>query len=212
MSCIDCDKIIEEILLHEIIGFETTAGGTVDLIIEDNEVLVASGINTINFDEGIKAINAGSGQVDVSLDSLRLDQGLLWVYDTVRSKWLSTQRASFSAGEKGRIKNKYLMVFDGQVSNITGWRAVRDATITAIAAQTRDAETWTLKVRKNGDPTDIASLVMNGVDGNHSSVTNVDILEGDQVQFYAETTGFFGIKDALVWVEVAWRNTSLAAP
>lgn len=212
MSCIDCDKIIEEILLHEIIGFETTAGGTVDLVIEDDEVLVASGINTINFADGVKAINAGGGQVDVSLSGLQVDQGILWVYDSVRGKWLSSQRNSFGAGEKGRIRNKYLMVFDGQVTNLTGWRVVRDATITAIAAQTKDAESWSLRVRKNGDPTDIATLVMNSVDGNHTNVTNVDISEGDQIQFYAETAGFFGIKDALVWVEVAWRNTSLAAP
>jgi hypothetical protein len=211
MSCIDCDKIIEEILLHEIVGFETTAGGGGDIIVEDDDVLVASGINTLNFAEGIKAVNAG-GQIDVSLYELQVDQGLLWVYDTVRGKWLSTQRSTFGAGEKGRIRNKYLMVFDGQVSNLTGWRVVRDATITAIAAQTRNNETWTLRVRKNGDPTDIASLTMSAVDGNHSSVANVDVSEGDQIQFYAETTGFLGIKDALVWVEVAWRNTTLAAP
>lgn len=207
-----CKDLTKHIIEHEILGFDNTASGVVDLVIQDDAVLVASGINTINFADGISAINAGGGQVNVKLDSLQIDNNVLWVYDNTRGKWLSSYRFQAYAAEKGRARNKYLPVMDGQASNLTGYRVIRNGTITAISAQTRDVETWTLKIRKNGNPADIVSLVMSGTSGNHSSVTNVDISEGDQLHFYADTTAFLGIKDPLVWIEVAWRNDALAAP
>lgn len=148
--------------------------------------------------------------IDQSL--LQIDNGILFVYDLSRGKWLSSFRATLGAGEKGRVKNKYLTVFDGQTSNLSGYRLARDATLTAIAIQTRESETWTLHVRKNDLPTNLASLTMTGVDGNHSSVINVNLDEGDRLHFYAETTSFFGIKDPLIWVEIAWRNDTIPSP
>ena len=206
-------KLKQHIIEHEILGFETTVSGLIDLTIYDEGVFVASGISSIDFrGDIIEATNEGGGNVRVSIRDLQVDDGKLWVYDSSRSKWLSSDRATFGAGERGRAKNKYIPVFDGQVSNLSGYRVVRAATITAISAQTRVNETWTLRVRKNGDLADITSLVMTGVNGNHDDSINIDLDEGDRVQFFAETTGFFGIRDPLVWVEVAWRNTSLALP
>ncbi len=208
-----CDDIIDEIILHEIIGVTSGGGGGTDLTITDEGIFVASGVDTIDFvGSGITAVNVGGGNVRVTVPDIQVDGDILWVYDVTRDKWLSSFRATFGAGERGRIKNKYIPVFDGQVSNLSGYRVVRTATITAIAAQTRNTETWTLRVRKNGGSTNIASLVMTSVNGNHSSSIDVDLDEGDQIQFFADTTGFLGIKDPLVWVEVAWRNDSLAAP
>jgi hypothetical protein len=171
-----CDKLVDEIILHEILG---TDDATV------------SGVDETR---------------------LQIDNGILWVYDDIRGKWLSSFRASLEAGEKGRAKNKYLLVVDGQAINLTGYRLPRDATITALAAQTRDIETWTLHVRKNGTLTDIASLVMSGISGNHTNSLNIDLDESDRVQFYAETTTFLGIKDPLIWIEIAWRNDILLPP
>jgi len=144
-----------------------------------------------------------------SITDIQVDGGRLWVYDSSRSKWLSSDRLTASAGRAGRAKNSYLRLHDGQTSNLTGYRLPRDATITAMMAQTRNVETWTLRVRKNGSATNVASLVLNGVDGRHVITTNVDLDEGDQVQFYADTTEILGIRDPFVWIEIAWRNTNL---
>src|SRR3990167_5696924 len=114
--------VVEEIILHEILG--TSSGGS-----------------------------TGS-------DHLQIDNGILWVYDDTRGKWLSSFKSTFIAGEKGRVKNKYLVVVDGQTLNLAGFRLPRNATITALVAQTKDIETWTLHIRKNGALTNIASLIM----------------------------------------------------
>lgn len=199
--------------MHEIIGVSTTTSGLANIIVEENDLLIASGVNILNFEGAlVDVVNVGGGKVDVRFPDIQVDGDSLWVYDQTRSKWLSTDKAQFSAGEKGLTKNKYLLTFDSQAINLTGYRMVRDGTITAIAAQTRNAETWTLRVRKNGSATNIQSLAMTAIDGNHSNTVNVDVDEGDRIQFYAETTTMFGIRDPLVWVEIAWRNDGLAAP
>ena len=144
-----------------------------------------------------------------AIDWIKLDGGRAWVYDISRGKWLSTDRLNAIAGRKGRSRKAYLRLIDGQASNLTGYRLPRNATITSISAQTRVNETWTLRIRKNGSSTDLVSLTMNNEDGKHDNSINIDLDEGDQVQFYADTTALLGIKDPFVWVEIAWRNNNL---
>jgi hypothetical protein len=206
---IGCKKLRDHMIEHELIDLITEVSGQVpsDLAVYDDDVLVQSGVQHLNFEDEISAIYDGvTGRVDISLENMRVDDGRLWVYDITRSKWLSSDRLNASGGRKGRIKNGYLRILDGQSCNLTGYRLPRNGTITAIAAQTRDNETWTLRVRKNGDPTDIASLALNNVAGGHDTTVDVDVSEGDLIQLFAETTTFFGIKDPFVWVEIAWRE------
>lgn len=139
----------------------------------------------------------------------QVDGGRLWVYDEIRDKWLSSDRLFAVAGRDGRAKNLYLRIVDNHPSNLTGYRMLRQATIVAVAAQTRSIETWTLQIRKNGDPTNLYSLPISGVSGAHLNTVNVDLDEGDLVQMFAETTAFLGIKDPFVMIEIAWRNDSL---
>lgn len=145
----------------------------------------------------------------VSLPPVVMDDGDVFVYDDTRGKWLGSHRIIASAGRKGRAKNAYLRLMDGQSCNLTGYRMPRKATITAIAAQTRDDETWTLRVRKNGDLDNIVSLAVTNAAGGHDTGIDVDVEEGDRIQFFAETTSFFGIKDPFVWIEIAWKNENL---
>lgn len=154
-------------------------------------------------------ILGGCGSQGGSTSNLVVDGGVLWVYDEVRDKWLSSYRLTATAGRKGRAKNSYLHLIDNHPSNLTGYRMTRDGTITAIAAQTRAVETWTLQIRKNGDPTNIASLSLSGVAGAHDHTVNIDVDEGDQIQFYADTTAFLGIRHPFAWIEVAWRNDTI---
>jgi hypothetical protein len=143
------------------------------------------------------------------ISGIQVDGGRLWVYDEVRDKWLSSDRLFATAGRDGRAKNLYLRLLDGQPSNLTGYRMLYGATIVAVAAQTRNNETWTLQIRKNGDPTNLYSLAISGSSGAHNKTLNIDIDEGDLVQLFAETTTFLGIKDPFVMIEIAWRNDSL---
>lgn len=143
------------------------------------------------------------------IDGLRVDEGRLWVYDEVRAKWLSSDRLYAIAGRNGRAKNLYLRVIDGQPSNVTGYYMLRKATIVALSATTRNNETWTLHIRKNGDITNLCSLPISNTSGNDDKTLNVDLDEGDLVQVFAETTNFLGIKDPFIMIEIAWRNDSL---
>jgi len=154
-------------------------------------------------------ILGGCGSQGGIVGSLVVDGGVLWVYDEVRDKWLSSYRLTAAAGRKGRAKNSYLHLIDNQASNLTGYRMTRDGTITAIAAQTRTNETWTLQIRKNGNPANIVSLSLSGVSGAHNRSINIDVDEGDQIQFYADTTAFLGIRDPFAWIEIAWRNDTI---
>lgn len=203
------------LVICEILGGCSGSGGgsALNLRIYDDGSLIASNVAHLNFDDGIDAVlNGGTGHIDISvpgLTGIRIDEGRAWVYDEVRDKWLSTDRLSAISGRKGRCKNAYLRLIEGQASNLTGYRLPRNATITAVSAQTRDDETWTLKIRKNDDPTDLYALAISGASGRHETSVDVDLDEGDRVQFFADTTGFFGIKDPFVWVEIAWRNDNL---
>lgn len=214
MTMPSCDSLAQHLIEHEILGFETTAtvSGVANIVVCDEGVLVASGISKLDFvGAGITATNQGGGEVRIAVPDTQVDGGLLWVYDGSRSKWLSVDRFKPSAAEKGRVRNKYLRVYDSQVMNLSGWRLPRDATLVGITAQTRDVYTWNLRVRKNKSDTNIASLVMTAEEGNHSTSLDIDLDEGDRLHFYADTPSG-AIRDPLVWVEIAWRNDTLATP
>ena len=140
---------------------------------------------------------------------IQVEGDRLWVYDEVRNKWLSAERSTIIAGRKGRAKNSYLRLSDGQSSNLSGYRMPRTGTIVSIMAQTRATETWTVRIRKNGSDTDVASLTLTDVEGYHDSSLDINVEEGDRIQIFAETTGFLGIRDPFIWVEIAWRNDAL---
>jgi hypothetical protein len=120
-------------------------------------------------------------------------------------KWISADRLNIFSARNGRAKNRYLPYIDGQSSLITGVRIPRNATLLSIVAQTRNTETWTVQVRKNGSTTNLASLPLTGVDGGQITNLDVDFNAGDRIQIYADTTSLLGIRDPNVWIELAWR-------
>jgi len=150
-----------------------------------------------------------TGSAGVTVSGLWQADGVLWYEDTSRSKWLSADRATFGVASAGRAKNRYLSTWDGLELGVSGYRLPRDATLIAIAAQTRTAETWTVQIRKNDSATDLASLAIAASAGDHDTDIDVDFAAGDYIQIYAETTGVFGVRDPVVWIQIAWRNDSL---
>lgn len=131
--------------------------------------------------------------------------GILYTYDATRSKWLSVDRKMIYAGRDGTANDVYLRTFDGIATSQTGYRVLRDGTITGLVAQTDGSETWTLEIRRNNVATPIASLVITAATGGQSTVTNVDVSQGDEIQFFANTTG--NIDTPVAGLELAWRTT-----
>jgi hypothetical protein len=130
--------------------------------------------------------------------------GVFYTYDDSRSSFLSVDRKLVTAAKRGAAKDMYLRHADNIATSETGFRALRDGTITAIGAQTDGAESWTLEIRKNDSAAVIASLVMSSVQGNQDTTVNVDFDQGDELQFFANVSG------SAVWspigtIEIAWR-------
>ena len=132
------------------------------------------------------------------------DDGILYIYDGTRSKWLSVDRTMVGWGRNSNnTSNEYLRQFNGALSNQNGWRMVRNGTITAISAQSDIDQTWTFEVRKNDATTVIASITMTGIQGNHNNTLNVDINEGDFIQAYCNGTS---VDYPETLIEIAWRK------
>lgn len=137
---------------------------------------------------------------------IRIENGILYAFDAGRDVFLTPHRMTLIAGMQHRAKNTYLRLVDSQASNQTGYRMSRSSVITAISAQSRGTNPWTIHIRKNGNTTNLYSLVVSG-GGAHNNNVDIRLNEGDTIQFYCEAASFFGIKSPLVWVEVAEKLT-----
>ncbi|WP_299160609.1 hypothetical protein [uncultured Tenacibaculum sp.] len=130
--------------------------------------------------------------------------GILYIYDNTRTKWLSVHRTMVGWGRNSNnTTNEYLRQFNGAQSNNNGWRMIRNGTITAISAQTNINQTWTIEIRKNDVTTVITSLTMTSVQGNHNNTINVNVNEGDFIQAYCNGNS---IDFPQVLIEIAWRK------
>ncbi len=142
---------------------------------------------------------SSGGQMFVSNDN-----GLLYLYDGTRSKWLSVDRSMVGWGRNsGNTSNQYLRQFNGALSNQNGWRMIRDGTITAITAQSNINQTWTLEIRKNDSPIVIASILITNAQGDHDNTINIDFSEGDFLQAYCNGAS---VDYPQTMIEIAWRK------
>lgn len=137
---------------------------------------------------------------------IRIENGLLYAFDAGRDVFLTPDRLTLHAAKNFRAKNIYLRITDGQASNLAGYRMTTSSIITNVSAQSKGTGTWTLHIRKNGDPTNLYSLVIAG-GGAHDNNVDVRLDSGDTIQFYCETVSFFGIRSPSVYVKVAQKLT-----
>uniref|UniRef100_UPI0026226DF9 hypothetical protein n=1 Tax=uncultured Polaribacter sp. TaxID=174711 RepID=UPI0026226DF9 len=132
------------------------------------------------------------------------DDGLLYSYDATRSKWLSVDKNMIGWGRStAGTTNEYLRQYNGTVSLNTGWRMIKDGTITAITVQSNANQTYTIQIRKNDATATIASLGVTSAQGNHDTTINVDFEEGDFLQCYLSGSS---IDYPQVLIEIAWRK------
>ncbi len=116
--------------------------------------------------------------------------GILYVYDGIRSKFLSVGQQTIAFGRAGNSINQYLGIFGASnlPSNNTGIRIDRNSTIISLSAQIKTSGTCTLIIRKNGSTTMIAQLVLTAQNGNQDTTLNVDVNAGDYLQAYIMNT------------------------
>jgi hypothetical protein len=130
--------------------------------------------------------------------------GINYVYDGLRNKWLSINRAEISFGKKGLTNNQYLYYYGGVIpSNINSKRMIRNACITAISAQFSDIGAGTFYIRKNNS-VDIGVFDILNDYGNGDESINIDINEGDVIKCYFDSS-FSNVKDPIITLEIAWR-------
>ena len=136
---------------------------------------------------------------------LAIRDGILCVYDAIRSSWLSVQRQFLAFGRSGNSRNQYLNFFAGNVaSNNSGFRLARNATIVSLSGQLSQIGDCTLNVRRNDTATNIAVLEIATAIGNQSISTNVQVNATDHLQGFVGTVGS-GVRDPLFIIEIAWR-------
>ncbi len=135
---------------------------------------------------------------------LAVKDSILCIYDSVRSKWLSVQRQFLVFGRKGNSRNQYLGFFGSRfVSNNSGLRLARSATIVSLSGQVNAVGDCTFNVRRNDVATNIASIAITAALGASDTSMNVDLNNGDYLQGYLSAVSI--IEDPIIIIEIAWR-------
>jgi hypothetical protein len=141
-----------------------------------------------------------TGQLFVGTD------GILYIYDGTRSKWLSVSRFMVGWGNTGNVTaTTYLNQFSSSSSLNNGWKMMRDGTITGITVQSNTAQTWTLQIRKGDFAAPITSLVITAAAGGTSILENIDVSAGDFLQAVVSASSG-NVSNPQVLIEIAWRK------
>ena len=113
------------------------------------------------------------------------------VLDKTRTKWLGMSRSNldFVGRDNANNTNEYLRFGGAFTSNQSSGRLERNMVLVGIAVQTNGTETWTARVRKNGNLTNLASLAVTAASGSQETTTNVDFNAGDKIEVYCDGSG-----------------------
>ena len=137
---------------------------------------------------------------------VKLIDGLVCVYDKTnsRNKFLSVNRvySTFTGRDSSTNTNEYARTSAGFVSNLSGFRLMRNATLVGISVQNVGNQTWTARVRKNGNSTNLASLAVSNASGAQDVTTNIDFVAGDSVSGYIEGSN---VNRPVIILEFAYR-------
>ena len=141
----------------------------------------------------------------------RIDEGLLFVYDSSRGKYLSVFRVTFGAGRASAVAgtDTYMRVGDATQSSTAGFRMFRNGTITAVSVYNNNTLTATrnIEVRVNNSAVNKVTLnIPNGQAGSQLRNGNQDFSAGDLIQVVA-LAGAVGsaLANVIVTIEMAWR-------
>jgi len=169
----------------------------------------------IHADFGPVQIQAANGSAALQLDPLEYTpslgladgqiinrQGILYLYDATRGKWISMMRQNVTFGIK-RADGCFLNVADFSSSN-SGWPALRRGTILGLTAQASSGyANKKFIISKNNDPTGIYNFSLNNyyyADGTMS----IDFETNDIIKILA-TSEFTTTYNTVINLEIAWR-------
>jgi hypothetical protein len=176
----------------------------------------------INADSGAVKIIPTAGYAPLDLSNLAIApntgltagqicvvNGIPYIYDQVRLKWLSMFRDTFVFGRQGITQNGWLAFGVGALaSNNSGYRLGRNAVITMITAQVDknvvngNAD---INVRRNDTTPNIATLtILSGTAGASVDTYNVNVLKDEFIQCRVDKATTGGIEDVVVRIEIAY--------
>jgi len=136
---------------------------------------------------------------------IAVKDGMLFIYDSTRTKWLSVQREVLVFGRRRKVKNQYLNFAVGNLaSNNSGYRIPRNATIVAMTGQLDSNGTCDMRVRRNDTATNIATLSISNSNGAVDISTNIDINANDYLQSYLSASN--RVEDPVFMITIAYRG------
>ena len=140
----------------------------------------------------------------------RTDNGLQFVYDGSRGKYLSTSRQTLNGGRATAVAGTtvYMRVGDATQSSTTGFKMFRNGTITGFSVDNNNTLTAarTIQIRVN-DSVVTSSIIGIGSKSTYTNQANSDFNAGDVIQIsaLAGSTGS-ALANWIVVVEIAWRS------
>jgi len=142
------------------------------------------------------SIGVAAGQI-VNID------GVLYAYDSTKSKWLSINQTSISFQARKGDANYLSTGFHSDLNS--GYSVLKNGTIVGISAVGGAGDqSKGFAIRKNGVLTNLTTFSLTSGAYNNDAL-NIDFSAGDVLQVYCSATGA-PINDPRVNVTIAWRK------
>jgi hypothetical protein len=138
----------------------------------------------------------------------RKDQGLWYVYDSSRGKYLSP-RQTLTCGRTSAVSGStvYMRNGDATQSSLSGLKMYRNGTITSFSVQNSTTLTANrlFQIRVN-DVSTLTTTILSGNTGANYTNGNADFNAGDLIQAAALPGGTgSALNNIIVVIEIAWR-------
>jgi hypothetical protein len=130
------------------------------------------------------------------------EDGVPYSRDPATGFFVSLARPIITAGMYGKnIKDTYLRIDGVPTMGEQGFLIPRKALCTGLWAKSRNADNWSLELRKNGVPISLATVNISGSFGQATGLI-VTLEAGDRIQLFANGTK---IDFPIAGIELSWR-------
>jgi len=131
-------------------------------------------------------------------------EGLLYIYDGTRSKWLSVDRQLWEFGTEGLADNEYLQIANQIDDDEQGHTFYRDFTVLGIRVFAPSGnQTKAMAIEKDRSSVHAFSLTAGAYE---KSDLDLDFDAGELLQLFVESAGT-GARDTHAKLEIAWRKS-----
>lgn len=168
----------------------------------------------IEADFGPVEINASNGQAPLQLNPINytpsvgvagqmfLRNGIMFVYDDVRAKWLSMNRNTIIFGSK--IADGRFLNLNNFSSHMAGWPSLRDGTIVGITAQASSGNiNKSFSILKNNSTVSLFDFSLNNLYYANGNL-DIDFQENDLIKVLASSTSGAAYQ-LIINLEICWR-------